>query len=274
MIFPKKIDDMIIQLLADHWELTVWELSIFLWDAISIPNLYKKIQHFLELHMLSKYKNKISLNKKRVLSYLHFADKLSTHHELQPHLESLEWSISHSSNSLHSLDAVWASLLSELNMLYKHKETNYIYHPHAHYMFGMKYEDSVTFSNIWLRWTEILYLVWNETLLDTEWIKMIKKFPNTQWLTSSSHKFLREWYCFNIVWDHIIEVYYPKVVSDYFELVFSSINNMKKLDLEKIINGFHIKAQVKLHLQKDSKKCDRYKKLVQKEFKKSEWKSK
>lgn len=272
MIFPKEIDNQIIQLCAEHWELTVRELFSYLWNSISLPNLYKKIQNFLSLHILSKDKNKLSLNKKWILSYLNFANQLSDRYEKEhPHLQSLETAISYTSNSLYSLDPIRASLLSELNMLYKYKETNYIYHPHTYYMYGMKNEDTITFSNIWLRWTEILYMIWNQTGLDAEWVKIIQELPNTQVVMRDKHKFLNEWYCFNIVWDHVIEVFLPRIVSDYFELIFNSTKDINKFDLNKIKNAFHVKAPVKLTLKKDSEKCDNFKKLIQNEFKKHVW---
>lgn len=61
--------------------------------------------------------------------------------------------------SLFDLDAIWSSLLSEINMQYHYVERNYVYNSHAYHILGMQKLEQDTFGGIGRKVPETLYVI-------------------------------------------------------------------------------------------------------------------
>ena len=273
MIFPKDIDNDIIQIIVRNKTMTFQELELALWDTVSSPNLYKKIQEFVKKHILVKDKKQISLNKKWIISYLNLAKNIQENflgtEEVSISLEVWEHA-KYSASSLYELDSIWASLLAELNLKYNWQEVNYIYNSHTYHIIGMPEADTVLFENIWSRVSETLFLVWNKTPIDLYWCNLMWEIINTRALTDKDSWLLSTWYCLNVVWEYYLEVLFPDILNQYFELLFENTQDIKELNIDVFKQLFHIKVPISVTLYRDRKQAKALSKEIETCFKKHE----
>jgi len=274
MIFSREVDDAIIKIVAENGFLTVFELHNELWDMISLPQLYKKIQSFVDNHILVKESKKISLNKKWILEYINLWKTIeSTYLNKSIDISWLEeWKLrKYTAWSLYELDGIWASLLAELNIYYEYDKVNYSYDSHAYHIIGMRKVNEELFDNIWKRNATTFYLLWNDTMLDQYWVSLLTQLSNTIVLADVETKLLKQWYFLNVIWDYYLEVLLPKALNDYFELIFSTTSSMKEFNLQLFEQIFHMKIPVSLTLVKNAISAKQFANEIELSFKKEEW---
>lgn len=276
MIFPKEIDNMILETIIKHGSLTFQELQAWLCNRASQPNLYKKVQEFIKKHILVKDWKTITLNKKWIMAYLNLAKKMQ-----DTYLNTNNISIDlvegehrkYTANSLFELDAIWASLLAELNLLYNYKEKNYVYNAHTYHVIGMPNADIILFENIWDRVPETLFLVWNNTVIDQHGTSLLSWIQNTQLLIDEKVELLKAWYFLNIVWEYYIEVLLPDILNEYFELIFKNTIDINTLNVEVFKQLFYMKIPVWLTLYRNIAQSSQFAKQIELSFKKHKWAS-
>jgi len=274
MIFPKEIDNYVISTLIDNTSLTFSELEKKLKWKVSKPNLYKKINTLIDKHILVKEHKKISLNKKRIMSYLTLAKKIQNNFLWDEHINInlKDWEHQKfTASSLIELDSIRSSLLSQLNLMYNYNYPNYIYNSHTYHILWMPEADTQLFENIWKNNLKTFFLAWNKTPLDMFWIQIINKIHNTSALASDTTDLLKKWYFLNIVWEYYIEVLLPDALNSYFEIFFQNTHAFHDLNIELFKQLFHMKVPLHCTLHKSQVQASAFKKIIEKEFSKDKW---
>jgi len=274
MIFVKKIDDLIIESIANNGPLTIQSLQWFLWDKVSQPNLYKKISEYIDKHILIKNWKYIDLNKKRILGLLNFAKDVEWRYINENEISISLRGITHKkykASSLYELDSIWSSLLAELNLMYNHKEINYIYNSHAYHAIWMPNSDILLFENIWRRAPKTLFLIWNKTSIDEYWAMLLSKVTNTEVLMNNETWLSKNWYFLNVVWDYYLEIILPDALSQYFELIIQGTKNIEDLNIDMFTQLFHFKNSISITIYKNTEQAKKLAKKIELSFKKHKW---
>jgi len=277
MIFPKEIDNLIIETVVSNWPLSVNELKKILWKKVSQPNLYKKISEYVDKHIFVKNWKNLDVNKKWILWYLNLAQKLESKYinnqELSIQLKEWEHS-KYTANSLYELDSLRASKLAELNLMHNYVENNYIYNAHTYHVIWMPNADLVLFENIWTRVPKTFFLVWGDTEIDIYWTKLLAEVSNTNIIINQDSGFPKSWFFINVVWDFYIEVVLPEVLNEYFELIFSNTQNIDDLNIDVFKQLFHLKTSITITIYRNKVQARKYSKQIELSFKKFDWNSK
>ena len=80
--------------------------------------------------------------------------------------------------------------------------------------------------------TTIYFLFGDSCFLDTYGSDLYKKAGMKYVTISKKHPFLQDGYCVNVVGEYIFEFLYPKTISEYFKVFFSSIHELKQFNKE------------------------------------------
>lgn len=113
---------------------------------------------------------------------------------------------------------------------------------------------------------DVYFLTGNTNFLDQEGVKRYKKI-GVQALAIDNLPFLKEGYCTTVVGDYIFYVLYPKEITEYFQMFFSSIQNMKDFNGILFSRIFNMKANCKLTLRYDKQQAREIKEIFKREFK-------
>ena len=95
---------------------------------------------------------------------------------------------------------------------------------------------------------------------------LYKKAGMNNVAVSKTHPFLQDGYCLNVLGEYILEFIYPKAISDYFKMFFSSIHEKKQFNEELFGKIFEMKGDCKITLRRSKKDAEAFKKEIKKYF--------
>lgn len=271
MIFPKNIYDHIFTILAQEKEHSIQSLqkAVNKKEKISLPNFYKIIDQLLEKQILTKEQGKIRLHAAWIVSFLDLAENIRQNYindtTIDIDLKDWEQKIFYAS-SLLDLDNTRANLLSWIGTQIGKNEPSYIYNSHTYHILGMQETESVNFRNLGKQTQKVYFLIWNEAPLDIYGSELLH-LQGTDAICNSKTKFLKDWYFLNVVWEYIIEVIIPQILSQYFKTFFDNTKKIKDFNPELFQQIFKMKSECKLTLRRNKKDADMFKKEIKKYFK-------
>jgi len=270
MLFIKSIYDSIIWCLSERKDLTVQTLhkEVNKKEEISLPNFYKIIDHMVQYQILLKEKWKLALHATWILGLLNLTEKIkkSYFEESSISIEFKEWEQkTFNASSLWDLDNVRANLLSVVGLKYEKNEPYYFYNAHTYHILGMQETESANFRTFSKQKQKVYFLAGNETLLDHYGADLLR----IQWTDvacSDKTKLLKDGYCVNIIWEYIIEVIFPSMISQYFKVFFDNTKKIKEFNPELFQHIFKMKADCKLTIRRSKKDAEMFKKEIMKYF--------
>ncbi len=270
MLLFDQLYDIIISIFMEQQKLSTQELHTHINKkiTISLPNLYKIIGKLLDEQILIKEAGKLSLHSRRIGEFCEIADKLKkTYFEtsLRP-IDLKEWEmINFQANSIKDMDGIRWDVLLNIHRLYKESEPMYIYHAHPYYALGMHNTEMAFFTTTQKNTT--VYLLFSDTwFLDTYWAELYTKAGMKHVAISKKHPFLQDGYCFNIIWEYIFEFIYPKNISEYFKVFFSSTHESRQFNKELFGKIFEMKGSCKVTVRRNKKDAEMFKKEIKKHF--------
>lgn len=271
MLSTRLIEHKILYMLADG-PAEVSDMYHNIEDICSLPNLYKKIQHMIDAHMLVKKWKLVSLNSLWILWLKNLIQKVDSR---SVDIEDLHIDIPHGSSrayhawSLFDLDVIWWSLLVQLNMYYDFSKTNYIYNAHTYHIYGMQNHDTFLFEEIGDKNDYVTkFLIWNGGYMNEKGVEIINRLEKTSALIDTDIPIPRSWYCLNIVWDYYLEVVFPIELARSLESYFSTINEQDPLDKSSYIAVFHEKHDMKVTLYRNVHQSKLFSNIVDIAYKK------
>lgn len=271
MLLFDPVYDILIEAFIEHQKLSTQDLQKYINKnyPISLPNLYKIIAKLLDEQILIKEWGKLSLHSRWIGDFCEIADKLKKVYFESPSrpIDLKEGQIiNFQANSIKDMDGIRGDVVLNVHRLHEKSEPIYIYHAHPYYALWM-HDTEMAFFKAIQKNTEV-YLLFSDTgFLDTYGLKLYKKVGINNVVISKKHPFLQDGYCFNIVWEYIFEFVYPKAISDYFKMFFSSIHTEKQFNQELFSKIFEMKWECKVSLRRNKKEAEMFKKEVMKCFK-------
>ncbi|MCX6824202.1 MAG: hypothetical protein NT085_03670 [candidate division SR1 bacterium] len=271
MILFDPLYDVLVSVFTEHQKLSTQELHTHINKKISIslPNLYKVIRKLLDDQILIKESGKLSLHSRRIAELYTTADTLR-----KVYVENSSYNldlkegeiINFQANNIKDIDGIRGDVCLNVHRLYDISEPMYIYHAHPYYALGM-YDTEMTFFTTTQKNTPV-YLLFSDTgFLDTYGAELYKKAGMKNVAISKKHPFLQDGYCLNIIGEYIFEFIYPKAISEYFKVFFSSTHEAKQFNKELFGKIFEMKGECKITLRRSKKDADMFKKEIKKYFK-------
>ncbi len=271
MLFMKPIYDSIIFTLAQSKGLSIQWLHklVYEQEKISLPNFYKIIDQMIEKQIILKENWKIALHATRMLSLFDLTEKIKKQYFEQPtvsiELKENEQKVFYAS-SLRDLDNVRANLLSAISIKYTKNEHYYFYNAHTYHILWMQETERTNFQQFGKYSPKVYFVSGNETPLDIYWAQLLG-IQGTNAICSDKVKFLKDGYCLNVIWEYIVEVLFPPMITNYFKVFFDSIKTIKDFNPELFQNIFKMKSECKLTIRRNKKDAEIFKKEIIKYFK-------
>lgn len=270
MLFNKPIYDKIFFELAEHKDHSIQTLHTVISkkEEISLPNFYKIIDYMIKYQMLSKEKWKLALHTSWILWLLNLWEKIKKNYfeesSITIDLKEGEQKIFHAS-SLWDLDNVRANLLNVVWLKYEKDEPYYFYNAHTYHILGMQETEGTNFGYYNKQKQKVYFLTGNETVLDKYGIDLLR----VQWtdaICNAKTKLLKDGYCVNIIWEYVIEVVFPPMITNYFKVFFDNTKNVREFNPELFQNIFSMKSDCKLSIRHNKKDAEMFKKEIMKYF--------
>lgn len=273
LLFSNTNDEIIQALIHKKWS-TIQELHTHIEKrvSISLPNFYKRINRLIKEQIIIKENGKLYLHNRRVLGFLNLADELRnayTHGNSSINDLQEGQSLYHEASTIEWLDGVRWDRMLQISKIYQKKETSYVYQSRPYYALWM-HDTEMAFFTAANKFAPVFFLSWNTKFLDLYGTEEYKKIW-IQALASDKLPFLKEGYCVTVVWSYIFEVLYPKELTDYFNIFFESITDLKKFNSELFYRIFTMKASCKLTLRKDTIQATSIKNIFIKTFNKAKY---
>jgi len=270
MLLFDPLYDALVNVFIEHPKLSTQELHKYVNKEISVslPNLYKVIGKLLDEQILIKESWKLSLHRRRIEEFCETGDKFKKIH-LEAPLHSIELKegemVNFQANSIKDIDGIrWDAFLN-VHRLHDASEAMYVYHAHPYYALWMYKTEMAFFTAIQKNGTA--YLLFSDTwFLDKYWADLYKKAGIENVAISKKHPFLQDGYCINVVWEYILEFVYPKTISEYFKVFFSSVHDIKQFNKELFGKIFEMKGECKITLRRNKKDAEMFKKEIKKYF--------
>lgn len=270
MFFNKSLYDKILRELAKNNKHTISSLHevINKKEPISLPNFYKIINKFLYNQILTKEKWEIRLHSSRIVSLFELNDIVKENYieknTMKLDLKEDEQKIFYSS-SLIDLDNIWSNILNNMALKNKDNDWLFMYNSHAYHILWLPETESANFKNMKNQVWKVFLLVGNESTMDLYASEQIK----TLWINvvcNQENKFLKNWYFINIIWEYILEVLFPNIINQYFNIFFDNIENIKNFNPEWFKNIFEMKGEYKITFRRSKKQSTILKKEIKNYF--------
>ncbi len=270
MLLFDPLNDALVSVFIEHPKLSTQELHTYINKEISVslPNLYKVIGKLLDEQILIKESWKLSLHSWRIDELYSTAEKIK-----KTYLESPSYKIdlkegeimNFQANNIKDIDGIRWDICINVHRLYDISEPMYIYHAHPYYALWMYDTEMIFFTTT--QKNNPVYLLFSDTwFLDTYWADLYKKAGMKNVAISKKHPFLQDGYCLNVIWEYIFEFIYPKSISEYFKVFFSSIHDAKQFNKELFGKIFEMKWECKITLRRNKKDAEMFKKEIKKYF--------
>lgn len=271
MFFSKTLYDKIFRELADNQEHTIQTLhkAVNKKERISLPNFYKIIDNFLTNQILTKEQWKIKLHTAWILSLFELNNKVKENYinnnTLKLDLKEWEQKIFYAS-SLIDLDNIRADILNNMTFKDEKNEWLFMYNSHVYHILWMPETESTNFRNMKQQLWKVYLLVGNESTMDKHAADIIR-LNGIDVICNNKHKFLKDGYFINIVWDYMLEALFPDIINQYFKVFFDNIQNIKDFNPEWFQNIFKMKCECKITIRRSKSQTDILKKEIKKFFK-------
>jgi len=270
MLLFDPLYDVIISIFIEHQRISTQELHKYINKAIaiSLPNLYKIIGKLLDEQILIKEGTMLSLHSRRIGEFYETADKLKkAYFETSSHPIDLKEGemINFQANSIKDIDGIRWDIYLAVHRLHDISEPMYIYHAHPYYALGMHKTEMAFFTAAQKNTT--VYLLFSDTwFLDNYWAELYTKAGMKNVAISKKHPFLQDGYCLNVVWEYVFEFIYPKNISEFFKVFFSSTHEVKQFNKELFGKIFEMKWDCKVTVRRNKKDAEMFKKEIMKYF--------
>ena len=171
----------------------------------------------------------------------------------------------HEATSIESLDGVRGDWMLSVNRIYGKEKSTYVYQARPYYALGMKKTEMAFFKEA-KKLADVYFLTGNTNFLDIYGANLYTDIGVSAKATDKV-PFMKDGYCVTVIGDYVFEVLYPKEISDYFNIFFESIKNIKNFNEELFHRIFEMKANCKLTLRRDAVQAKHIKNVFEKAFK-------
>ncbi len=246
MIFQTPLIDDIIKFIAHQKSITTIEAMkhIQLSHNISRASFFRIINQLIARQLLAKEGKRIILNATWMMEYLNLAESIKLSFIESPVLRDLqigesqriEW------DSLMDIDPIYNDMYVRLTQKSDLHEMVH-YNSHAYHMNGVPdtewpFRNSLKTSGI------KQYMVFgNTTFLDQQGSEFVKQYGWAKSILATNHPFPRDGYMMMIVGDYIMDLSFPKHISDGFRFFFETIQTMKDFHFTLFNSLFHQKGK-------------------------------
>lgn len=270
MLLFDPLYDALVSVFIEHQKLSTQDLHTHINKEypISLPNFYKVVSKLLDEQILIKDAGKLSLHSRRIGEFGEVADKLKkTYFEtwFGP-IDLKEWEMMNfQANSIKDIDGIWGDVFLNVHRLHETSEPMYVYHAHPYYALWM-HKTEMTFFAAAQKKAAVFLLFSDTCFLDGYWSDLYIKAGMKHVAMSKKHPFLQDGYCLNVIWDYIFEFMYPKTISEYFKVFFSSVHEISQFNKELFGKIFEMKWDCKVTLRRNKKDAEMFKKEFKKYF--------
>jgi len=234
MICSDPVENIIISSLATWEMLKIIQIKDLLerkWQILSISQTYRKIKKLLDTYILVKKGSLYEINKLWINSMSNLLEKHKRHNKtISYNLEAWQRKRIYA-NNLHELDILRSDTVFWLTKHQKYQAV-YSYDSHAyHILRNFEMEDNIYGRFLEDKW-KAYFILWNDTILDQFASKLIqqgKSWHYTQ-VTIKEDIFPKEWYTLVIIWEYILEIFYPENITNFFNHFFYGVTDSKDFD--------------------------------------------
>ncbi len=270
MLLFDPLYDSIINKLIDHKWARIQELhtEVTKEHQISLPNFYKIIGKLIDEQIIIKEHGKLFLHSRRVLWFLDLADNLKQNYLMEMWSVAqlqLGQSMVYESTTIKDLDGVRGDWMLQVNKMYGTQEATYVYQAHPYYALGMNNTEISFFAQV-NKVSEVYFLTGNTYFLDIYGANVYSEI-GIKSVATNYLPFIKEGYCVTVIGDFIFEVLYPKEISEYFNIFFNTIGDIKDFNAWLFSRIFEMKTHAKLTIRRDEQQANKIKKVFEKSFK-------
>jgi hypothetical protein len=234
-------------------------------DFVSLGSFYKYIAQLINIQILIKQEWKIGLHSfwLNQMEVLH--QQLSDYQKVSQSLWDIEsircWQpIVIYGENLDKLDFIRTDRFFQIAKQ-NPGEVHYHFNSHPAHIIGLTERETATLWLITSQQTQSFFVLWHSTPLDQYGANLLTKLGHRT-ICLESDLFWVNGHYINIFWNFIIECYFPEVITQFFEIFFTTVKSYDQLDLKTFSQWFQMKQNTRLTISYDEKRAQYLKKMI------------
>lgn len=228
---------------------------------ISLPSLYRHIQHLIDQHILLKDHWLLKIHPLRIHERDTLVSNYKKNNQTSVIAQMQEWErlVIHGT-SLYDLEHKWIDAVLSLSTVYSWY-TYYRYNHHAYFTLGVQQREAQA-THIIRKHSDSMGIIWSDSFLDQLALIQQQNIQNNVVLYPISSFSKTPWLCINIYHQRVFELILPSMAQWLFHLFFDTIKNISDWKSETYQSLFHHSIGYDVIIRRDAKHAQKVQKEI------------